>query len=38
MTMAMSTLTIAMDPDTVEVICTSFMAQLDAALAGPPRA
>jgi hypothetical protein len=22
-----------MDPDTVEIICTSFMAQLDAALA-----
>ena len=25
-------------PNTVEVICTSFMAQLDSALAGPPRA
>jgi hypothetical protein len=37
-TMAMNALTIAMDPDTVEVICTSFMAQLDGALAGSPRA
>ncbi len=36
-TMAMNALTIAIDPDTVEVICTSFMAQLDGALAGPPR-
>ncbi len=36
-TMAMNALKIAMDADTVEVICTSFMAQLDGALAGPPR-
>ncbi|MGO9180334.1 MAG: hypothetical protein ACLQHS_13910 [Candidatus Limnocylindrales bacterium] len=36
-TMAMNALKITMDADTVEVICTSFMAQLDGALAGPPR-
>ncbi len=36
-TMAMNALTIAMDPNTVEVICTSFMAQLGSALAGAPR-
>jgi beta-lactamase class A len=37
-TMAIDALTIAMDPDEVEVICTSYMAQLDGALAGPPGA
>lgn len=35
-TMAANALRIAMDPDTVEVICTSFIAQLDAALGTPP--
>jgi len=33
-TMASNALRIAMDPDTVEVICTSFIAQLDDALGG----
>jgi hypothetical protein len=37
-TMASNALRIAMDPDTVEVICTSFIAQLDSALGGLPRA
>ena len=37
-TMAINALTIAMDPDEVEVICTAFMAQLDGSLAGAPRA
>jgi hypothetical protein len=36
--MASNALRIAMDPDTVEVICTSFIAQLDSALGGLPRA
>ncbi len=35
-TMASNALRIAMDPDTVEVICTSFIAQLDDALDGQP--
>ncbi|MGH9171185.1 MAG: hypothetical protein ACRD0Z_09990 [Acidimicrobiales bacterium] len=34
-TMASSALRIAMDPDTVEVICTSFITQLDALLVPP---
>jgi hypothetical protein len=37
-TMASNALRIAMDPDTVEVICSAYIAQLDGALGEPPPA